>query len=304
MRFYDSAAWIPATAQWQAHCGDVRRGARESPYPRGHIAVRIPRLGLIAPAIGAAVACASLALLPAANAATPAPHTFANGAATSGLAAAHFGHATSPAKAKVVTGKKGYNINGYNWSGAAATGSGFSSVTSTWTEPSVTCNSTNNLMAPWVGIDGYGSNTVEQTGVATDCSSGVPVYQAWYEMYPAAPVYYSLSSYPVGAGDRIVGTVTRSGTTYTLKLTDSTRGWTATNVKSLSAANASAEVIIESPTGSYPNFGTVNFSNSSINGSLLANWNPVLMDASANGYWEDRTSAVSGGSFSITFLHP
>ncbi len=264
--------------------------------------MRIPRPALIAPAIGAAVACASLALLPAASA-TAAPHTFANGAATPGLAAAHFGHVTGPAKAKVVAGRNGYNINGYNWSGAAATGSGFSSVTSTWTEPSVTCNSTNDLMAPWVGIDGYGSNTVEQTGVATDCSSGHPVYQAWYEMYPKAPVYYSLSTNPVSAGDKFTATVTRSSSTYTLKLTDSTKGWTKTTTASLSSArNASAEVIIESPTAAYPRFGTVSFSNSSINGSLLANWSPTLMDASNNFGYEDHTSAVSGGSFSISYL--
>ena len=172
--------------------------------------MRTSPLRLIAPAFGAAIACATLALLPAANAATPATHTFANGAATPGLAAAHFGgHVGGTAKAQVVAGKKGFNINGYNWSGAAATGSGFSSVTSTWTEPSVTCHSYNDLMAPWVGIDGYGSSTVEQTGVATDCSSGHAVYQAWYEMYPANPVYYSNAVY---AGDHFTGTVTRSGT--------------------------------------------------------------------------------------------
>ena len=267
--------------------------------------MRIPRLGLIAPAIGATIACASLALLPAANAATPAAHTaptkhtFANGAATPGLAAAHYGHLGSAAKAKVVTGKHGFNINGYNWSGAAATGSGFSSVTSTWTEPSVTCHSYNDLMAPWVGIDGYGSSTVEQTGVATDCSYGYPVYQAWYEMYPANPVYYSNAVY---AGDHFTGTVTRSGSTYTLTISDTTRGWSHTTTKSLSASNASAEVIIESPTASYPQFGTVSFSNSKINGSLLSNWNPVLMDASNGYYYEDHTSAVSGGSFSISYL--
>src|SRR5690242_7982411 len=62
----------------------------------------------------------------------------------------------------------GYNINGYNWGGMAATGSGFTSVSATWTEPSATCNSRNDLYAPWVGIDGYGTSTVEQTGVATD----------------------------------------------------------------------------------------------------------------------------------------
>ena len=265
--------------------------------------MRIPRLGLIAPAVGATIACASLALLPAANAATSATHTFANGAATPGLAAAHFGNAGGTAKAKVVSGKNGFNINGYNWSGAATTGSGFYSVTSTWTEPSVTCNSTNDLMAPWVGIDGYGSSTVEQTGVATDCSSGHAVYQAWYEMYPKSPVYYSLSSYPVSAGDKFTGTVTRSSSTYTLKLTDSSKGWTKTTTASLSSArNASAEVIIESPTAAYPKFGTVSFSNSSIDGSTLSNWNPVLMDASNSYGYEDHTSSVSGGSFSISYL--
>jgi hypothetical protein len=272
----------------------------ESLTGKDKAAVRVPRLRLIAPAIGASIACASLALLPAANAATPTTHTFANGAATPGLAAAHYGHIGGTAKARVVAGKNGFNINGYNWSGAAATGSGFSSVTSTWTEPSVTCNSTNDLMAPWVGIDGYGDNTVEQTGVATDCSSGRPVYQAWYEMYPKAAVYYSNS---VSAGDKFTGTVTRSGSTYTLTIKDITKGWTKTTVKSLSSArNASAEVIIESPTAAYPKFGTVSFSGSQIDGSNLSNWNPVLMDASNSGGYEDHTSAVSGGSFSISYL--
>jgi hypothetical protein len=250
--------------------------------------VRIPRLTLVGTTIGAAVACVWLALVPAASAT---PHTFANGAATPGLAAAHFGHASGPAKAKVMTGKPGYNINGYNWSGAAKTGSGFTSVTSTWTEPSVTCNSYNNLMAPWVGIDGYGSSTVEQTGVATDCSSGVPVYQAWYEMYPASPVYYSLTTYPVRAGDQITATVTRSGTTYTLKLANHTRGWAKATTASMYASNASAEVILESPAGSYPRCGTIYFTNTLINGTPLADWNPTL---------GSNTSPVSGGSFSIT----
>src|SRR3954452_22827871 len=59
-----------------------------------------------------------------------------------------------------------YNINGYNWGGYVATGATFTSVSATWTEPTATCNSGNDLYAPWVGIDGYSSSTVEQTGVA------------------------------------------------------------------------------------------------------------------------------------------
>jgi hypothetical protein len=200
-----------------------------------------------------------------------------------------------------------YNINGYNWGGYAATGSGFTSVAATWTEPAATCKSTNDLYAPWVGIDGYGTSTVEQTGVATDCSSGSPVDEPWYEMYPANPVYLNTSSYPVKSGDVISASVTYAGSSqYTLKLSDTTRGWTYTTTKSLSSAKRkSAEVIIESPTGSYPNFGTLNFTSATINGSALSSFSPTAMDPSANNIYEAKTSALgsNGTSFSETFLH-
>jgi hypothetical protein len=76
----------------------------------------------------------------------------------------------------------------------------------------------------------------------------------------------------------------------------------STNVSSTSSSDAGAQVIIDSPSGYFPNFGTVSFSNSSIDGSLLATWNPTLIDASNGIYYQDHTSAVSGGSFSITYL--
>ncbi|HEX2902011.1 MAG TPA: G1 family glutamic endopeptidase [Jatrophihabitans sp.] len=254
------------------------------------------RARLITGALGATAACAALALAPgAATAPAATGHTF------SGYAPAQHAPLGTPARvAAAHPNVKGYNINGYNWSGAAATGSGFSSVSASWVEPSVTCNSTNDLFAPWVGIDGYGSSSVEQTGVATDCSSGRPVYQGWYEMYPASPVYYSNS---VSAGDHINASVSRSGTSYTLVLSDTTKGWTKTTTRSYNGANASAEIIIESPTGAYPRFGSVNFSNAKIDGASLGNFSPTLLDASNSaGQYEDHTSAVSGGSFSISYL--
>lgn len=194
---------------------------------------------------------------------------------------------------------KGFNEDGGNWSGYAASGGSYSSVTSSWTEPPVSCNSTDDLFAPWVGIDGFGTSTVEQTGVATDCSSGSPEYAGWYEMYPAAPVYYNN---PVSAGDSITATVNRSGNTYTLTLADSTQGWTRTTNQSLSASHATVEVIMESPTAAYPNFGTVNFSGSTVDGAPLSSAGPVALDASNNGGFEDHTGALSGGNFSITYL--
>jgi hypothetical protein len=242
-------------------------------------------------ALLAALVAAALALVPSAASAAPDHHSLR----FKPISVPAIG---TPLQAKVV--RNGYNQDGQNWSGFAATGSGFSSVTSSWTEPNVTCNSTNDLFAPWVGIDGYGTPTVEQTGVATDCSSGSPVYHGWYEMYPASPVYYSN---PVAPGDSMTATVTRSGTSYGLKLTDNTQGWTKTTNQTLVASNASVEVIMESPTGAYPNFGSVNFSGSTVDGSTLGTTNPVALDASNSGGFEDHTSALSGGTdFSISYL--
>ena len=41
----------------------------------------------------------------------------------------------------------------------------------------------------WVGIDGFSSTTVEQTGTEMDVtSSGKVEYSAWYELYPNAEI--------------------------------------------------------------------------------------------------------------------
>jgi hypothetical protein len=192
-----------------------------------------------------------------------------------------------------------FNQDGGNWSGWVSTGSGFSSVSASWTEPSVTCNSSNDLYAPWVGIDGYGSQSVEQTGVATDCSSGSPNYQAWYEMYPDSPVYYDN---PVQAGDNFTASVQRSGTSYTLTITDNTAGWTQHVTKSYNGANSSAEFILESPTGAYPDFGTVRFTGATVDGSTYTGQGGVALDASNNSGFEDHTGAVSNGSFDVSYV--
>jgi hypothetical protein len=242
----------------------------------------------------ATVLAATAALLGPAAAAAPAV-----AAASTTFAPAHH-----PAHAALRTVGGTYNINGYNWGGYAATGS-FTSIAASWGEPTVHCNSTRDLYAPWVGLDGYSSSTVEQTGVATDCSSGAAVYQAWYEMYPAAPVYLSSSSYPVRAGDSIHASVTYASSSFTLAISDTTRGWSYSTKKSLSSARrVNAEAIIESPTGKYPNFGTLTFSSVTANGSPIGNYSPVAMDPSTGSTYEAHASALSGGnSFSMTYEH-
>src|SRR5262245_7033344 len=61
------------------------------------------------------------------------------------------------------------NSTSSNWSGYAVTGGRYTSVSASWTEPSVSCSGT-AYSSFWVGLDGDTSGTVEQTGTDADCS--------------------------------------------------------------------------------------------------------------------------------------
>ena len=112
-------------------------------------------------------------------------------------------------------------VQSTNWSGYADTGRGFSTVTGSWTEPSVSCTSQTSLAAFWVGIDGYSSPSVEQDGTLAECYGGAAYYYTWWEMYPANAI--QVVGQTLRAGDSIVASVVRSGTSYTLKVTDPSR---------------------------------------------------------------------------------
>lgn len=199
--------------------------------------------------------------------------------ARTAAAAADFGPQAGPLQAS-------------NWGGYIAQGT-FTSISGSWTQPHVTCNSTDDLFAPWLGLDGFGSRTVEQTGVETDCSSGTPVLSAWYEMYPAPPVQWSD---PVAEGDHITASVVSKGIgRYTLTLTDDTRGWTEHTDQILIAKHVSAEAVIESPTQSYPSFSRLDFSGLTVNGRPFDSAKPQPF--SSGGY---TPGPLSGGSFSLT----
>jgi len=156
------------------------------------------------------------------------------------------GVTSPPARTKGLT-----KVQSTNWAGYADTGSSFSKVSASWTEPSVTCSgSQEQLAAFWVGIDGYSSSSVEQDGTLIECYRGRAYQYSWWEMYPTNAI--QVVGQTVAAGDAITSTVTRSGTSYTLTVTDSTHAANSfTETESCaSCANTSAEWIAEAPSGS------------------------------------------------------
>jgi hypothetical protein len=200
------------------------------------------------------------------------------------------------------------NSTSTNWSGYAVTGGRYTSVSSSWTEPTATCSGT-AYSSFWVGLDGDTSGTVEQTGTDADCSGSTPQYYAWYEMYPKFPVNLGGTVRP---GDHLSASVTTNGNgSFTLTITDSTQGWTNTTTARLKRASlASAEVIAEAPSSSggvlpLANFGTVSFSGASANGSLLTSSTPGIdpITMQSGSTVKAQPSSISNGAFSVTWKH-
>lgn len=198
-------------------------------------------------------------------------------------------------------------ITSQNWAGYASAGSAgtFTSVSASWAEPAVTCAATDTFASFWAGLDGDGTATVEQTGTEADCTGGAASYQGWFEMFPAAPVFYDN---PVEPGDAMsASVVAHGGGAFTLTLTDSTQRWTqTTNQTSGTAQLGSAEVITEAPSDvtvlPLSDFGTVSFADATVDNAAIGTENPsAVIMVSANDVTEATPSALTGGNaFTVT----
>jgi len=218
------------------------------------------------------------------------------------------------------------SVSSTNWSGFAVTGpkGSVTDVKGSWIVPAIqgTCPSTNQYSSHWVGIDGYSSNTVEQTGTDSDCQGGKASYYAWYEFYPHPS--FNIGALTISPGDKITAEVKFSGNSFTTTITDSTTGKTfSVTSKVNSAQRSSAEWITEAPYsgGVLPlaNFGTIKWgadytSISSTNfatvggktgaiGAFGSNVHGITMVTSA-GATKASPSALSsdGTSFTVTWV--
>ena len=223
-----------------------------------------------------------------------------------------------------------------NWSGYVATGSWsgaqFRYVQATFTVPSLNCaaapgtTSAPATMGDWVGLDGVGYNfaaskTVEQDGILGQCVSGTAQYAAWWENYPNAPTYTTLTISP---GDAVQADVyfnagrTAAQGQYNYTLTDVTTGqsfnspWEQCGASS--CANSSAEVITEAPTDGttglllpLADYGMSNFENIAMTdkagqraGVTSTNWKStdVVMDNSSGTVMSAPGPLFGGQAFS------
>jgi hypothetical protein len=218
-----------------------------------------------------------------------------------------------------------------NWSGYAAVAKNnvaLRFVESTFTVPSINCSAVRigsggqTYAAEWVGLDGFNSSTVEQTGVDSFCNStsGSATNQAWYEMYPLDPVVFS----GVNPGDTIFVAVyyDKSTSQYQLTLKDETTGadmQADQNCPSGSTCDRnSAEVIEEDPGGSVggginlADFGQVSFTGSLVTArdglrgtlspsSLWTSTEIIMQDPSEQDMATPSALTDGGADFSVTW---
>ena len=216
-------------------------------------------------------------------------------------------HGTAPMAA---LGRSANAAASQNWSGYAAHAKAYKKISASWVEPTAHCTGSHTFSSFWVGLDGYTSQSVEQTGSEVDCASGHARYYGWYEMFPAFPVNFSN---PVHPGDHFTGSVTFTGSGhYTLVLKDTTQGWSHTVHKTRTGTrHSSAEVIAEARSSSVggvlplTNFGTAHFSNAEVNGAAMGSANPTkIIMVNDGGRAKDSVSALAGGTaFSAKWLH-
>ena len=193
-----------------------------------------------------------------------------------------------------------------NWSGymvttaatsgcTPATGVTYSSVSGTWSVPTVTgsgggggllgglTGAGTTYSALWTGIDGVNDTNLIQAGTEQDVIGGSPQYDAWWEILPAPETV--IPSITVHPGDALAVTITKGASPcasgqWLIAVTDSTadaqgRGSPFTTCQAYTGQQTSAEWVTEAPTvngmqSALANYGTALFDKGTVNGASVA----------------------------------
>jgi hypothetical protein len=224
----------------------MRKPSRAGGVAVGALAVALTAGAFaFAPASGAVTTVTSSGVPASIRPSTPLKAT---GAGLGAIAAA-----TRAAAATSVT-----NVQAVNWAGYAASfgTTTFRFVSARFTVPTVDCTGVTATdgawSSHWVGLDGFRSSsaTVEQTGLLAGCDGTTQVYAPFWEMFPNAPGYPSITVKP---GDKISVSVyyNRSTRKFTLTFSDTTNHKHFTRTRACpggaTCRRNSAEAISEAP---------------------------------------------------------
>lgn len=140
-----------------------------------------------------------------------------------------------------------------------------SGISASWTVPEVNPSENYTFSGVWVGIGGYGEETLIQTGTEQEYINGKAVYYAWYELLPDYLV--RIPTLHVSAGDTItaaISLINENTSKWSIEINDVTQGDYFNKIVEYNSSMLSAEWIVERPKvngtiSTLADFGNVTF---------------------------------------------
>jgi hypothetical protein len=140
-----------------------------------------------------------------------------------------------------------------------------SSVGASWTVPQIKSSENNTFSGVWIGIGGYGEDTLIQTGTEQEYVNDHVAYYAWYELLPNYLVH--ISNIHVRAGDTVTASISlinENTNTWSIEFVDVTRGERFKTTAVYNSSRLSAEWVVERPKvndniSTLADFGNVTF---------------------------------------------
>ena len=145
-------------------------------------------------------------------------------------------------------------VSGY-WSGYSVSSNllfrqpSVTSVSGSWTVPSVAVSAGNTFSASWIGIGGQGEVTIIQVGSEHNSIDGEERYGLWYEMLPDNAI--SIPEITVLPGDKIhasISLVDSNANKWLIEISDVSNGQRFTQNFVYNSSRLTAEWIVERPT--------------------------------------------------------
>jgi hypothetical protein len=195
-----------------------------------------------------------------------------------------------------------------NWSGYVELNGPFTSVTGTFSVPSLVPGTPNDdLLAEWVGIDGgNGDNSLIQAGFNETPDPSNPNdtdIQPWWEILPSAETF--ITTVQIRAGDQVTVDIAQiSGTQWSITLTDDTDGQSFNIDRSYSGPASTAEWIVEALTVSgkvatlAPYAPVVSFSNLGFSAGTTKLQEVVMVQ---DGDQVSTPSVLSANGFNVAY---
>jgi len=197
--------------------------------------------------LGAALLCA------AATAAAPSPASLRAPAASPGTpllsTAPRLAGTTQPAVSVGSGGSVSPGWQSENWSGYAVTGTGYTSVSGTWTVPAVQPGATPTYSVTWMGLDGFESSdpSLIQVGTEQNTVNGATSYGAWWTTSSAGYTTRPFGQ-TVEPGDAMSAVIQQIWAgRWSIAIADETQGWNTGVQVAFDGPGDSAEWIMEAP---------------------------------------------------------